>query len=122
VLGLSLLQKAGRLVIIRWRVFSALVFGPAAFAATSWLPVNPGKVRWSAVGVLAPVGNAALRFVIGVQDARLRTQAFDNRLTRRSWRPSPSRRQGATRTWVAERGTTLNLKPFEVRLWGLRSS
>ena len=39
----------------------------------------------------------------------------------RSWRVSSPRGKGTTMSWVADRPTIVNLKPFEVQVWDLRS-
>src|SRR5450755_1940624 len=64
-----------------WLTCCALLLGSTALAQNSWLPIDPGAARCTAGGESATLENAALRFTVAIQDARLRLQNFDNRLS-----------------------------------------
>ena len=65
-----------------WLTCCALLLGSTALAQNPWLPLEPGVARCTAGVDSATLENAALRFSLGIQDARLQPQNFDNRLSR----------------------------------------
>ena len=64
-----------------WLTCCALLLGSTAHAQNPWLPIDPGAARCTVGSDHATLENAALRFSVAIQDARLQPQNFDNRLT-----------------------------------------